>query len=185
MPASIIILYTCSVTRNTIWRSRAKRGEMAKFLDKYQSFITIGLIMFIAIGGIILLYQQQNDKVTMANNAAKVQQANFDRQKEEMANQLEAMQKQLEEQKQKTPQPAASGQVAGAAVQSPAVSGLININTADLSALDTLPGIGPSKAQTIIDYRNEKGPFKSINDLKNVKGIGDSTFQKLKSKITI
>lgn len=62
---------------------------------------------------------------------------------------------------------------------------LININTADLNTLTTLSGIGSSKAQDIIDYRNKNGPFKSIEDLKNVNGIGDSTFEKIKNNITI
>ncbi|TSC95989.1 MAG: competence protein ComEA [Candidatus Berkelbacteria bacterium Licking1014_2] len=61
----------------------------------------------------------------------------------------------------------------------------INLNTASLSQLDSLPGIGPVYAQRIIDYRQANGGFKSIDEIKNVKGIGDKTFEKLKDKITI
>ncbi|SOC20746.1 competence protein ComEA [Ureibacillus xyleni] len=61
----------------------------------------------------------------------------------------------------------------------------ININTADESQLTTLPGIGPSKAQAIIAYREENGSFKTIEDLTNVSGIGDKTFEKLKELIDI
>jgi comEA protein len=61
----------------------------------------------------------------------------------------------------------------------------ININTADASALDTLSGIGPAIAQRIIDYRKESGPFQTIEDIKNVKGIGDSIFEKIKSQIRV
>ena len=64
-------------------------------------------------------------------------------------------------------------------------SGKININTADESLLTTLPGIGPSKAQAIIAYREETGSFKNIEDLTNVSGIGDKTFEKLKELIDI
>ncbi|MGI6224983.1 MAG: helix-hairpin-helix domain-containing protein [Peptococcales bacterium] len=64
-------------------------------------------------------------------------------------------------------------------------TGKININTATLDQLDTLSGIGPSKAQAIIDYRNSQGRFKSIEELMNVKGIGQATFDKIKNKITI
>ena len=64
-------------------------------------------------------------------------------------------------------------------------SNLININTADEKELDSLPGVGPSKAKDIIRYREEKGEFKSIEDIKNVKGIGESSFEKLKDKITV
>lgn len=64
-------------------------------------------------------------------------------------------------------------------------SKLININTADEKELDSLPGVGPAKAQDIISYREENGGFQSIEDIKNVKGIGESSFEKLKDKITV
>jgi competence protein ComEA len=63
--------------------------------------------------------------------------------------------------------------------------GKVNINTATAEELDTLPGIGPAIAQRIIDYRTASGPFQSIEDIKNVRGIGDATFEKLKDKITV
>lgn len=61
----------------------------------------------------------------------------------------------------------------------------VNINTADESELTTLSGIGPSKAQAIIQYREEHGNFKKPEDLKNVSGIGEKTFEKLKDSITV
>ena len=61
----------------------------------------------------------------------------------------------------------------------------VNINTATAEELDTLPGVGPSIAQRIIDYRTTHGPFQSIEDIKEVKGIGDATFEELKDKITV
>jgi competence protein ComEA len=63
--------------------------------------------------------------------------------------------------------------------------GKVNINTATAEELSTLPGIGPTKAQSIIDYRTTNGPFQSIEDIKKVRGIGDATFEKLKDKITV
>lgn len=60
----------------------------------------------------------------------------------------------------------------------------ININTAGLEELVGLSGIGEVKANAIIRYRNENGPFKSIEDIKNVKGIGEATFQKIRDRIT-
>lgn len=61
----------------------------------------------------------------------------------------------------------------------------ININTATQTQLETLPGIGPSTATKIITYRTETGKFKKIEDIKEVSGIGDSKFEKIKDYITV
>ena len=61
----------------------------------------------------------------------------------------------------------------------------ININTASLEELQTLSGVGASKAQSIIDYRNEFGKFSKIEDILNVSGIGESVYEKIKDSITI
>jgi len=61
----------------------------------------------------------------------------------------------------------------------------VNLNTASEVELQTLTGIGPSKAAAIIQYRTENGPFKSIEELKNISGIGEKTFEKLKEDIAI
>jgi competence protein ComEA len=61
---------------------------------------------------------------------------------------------------------------------------LININTASVEELDSLPGIGPTIAQRIIDYRDENGPFQTIEDILNVSGVGPSTFDQIKDLIT-
>ena len=61
----------------------------------------------------------------------------------------------------------------------------ININTAGEEELTSLDGIGQAKAQAIIEYRNQNNGFKSIDELKNVSGIGENAFEKIKDKITI
>lgn len=61
----------------------------------------------------------------------------------------------------------------------------VNINTADAKALDTLPGIGPATAERILDYRKEHGAFQSTEELKQVRGIGDVKYEKLKDKVKI
>lgn len=63
-------------------------------------------------------------------------------------------------------------------------SDLVNINTATLDQLDTLPGIGPTIAQKIIDYRTQHGPFANIEDIMNVSGVGPATFDNIKNLIT-
>lgn len=62
---------------------------------------------------------------------------------------------------------------------------IININTASKTELMSLNGIGEVKAEAIIDYRNKNGNFKSIEEIGNVKGIGDVIFAKIKNYITI
>ena len=63
--------------------------------------------------------------------------------------------------------------------------GLVNINTADEKALDTLPGVGPATAQKIIEYRETEGAFQSPEDIMKVRGIGKAKYEKMKDKITI
>lgn len=62
---------------------------------------------------------------------------------------------------------------------------LLSINKASVDELTTLPGIGKSKAENIIKYREENGDFKTIEDIKNVNGIGDNLLEKIKDSITI
>jgi competence protein ComEA len=68
---------------------------------------------------------------------------------------------------------------------SPMKKGKININKATLGDLDALPGIGPAIAQRVIDYRDSKGGFKSIDELNNVSGIGEEKYKDIKSLITV
>jgi competence protein ComEA len=62
---------------------------------------------------------------------------------------------------------------------------LVDINTASLDELDNLPGIGPTIAQRIIDYRTSNGPFATIDDIVNVPGIGSATFAEIQDLITV
>lgn len=63
--------------------------------------------------------------------------------------------------------------------------GKININKADSANLIQLPGVGPATAQKILDYRSKNGPFKNIEDIKNVSGIGEKKFEQIKDKIKV
>jgi competence protein ComEA len=61
----------------------------------------------------------------------------------------------------------------------------VNLNTASKDELVALPGIGPSKAQAIIDYRTQNGPFKSVDEVRKVRGIGEKLFQQLKPELAV
>jgi len=63
--------------------------------------------------------------------------------------------------------------------------GLIDLNTASFSSLLTLPGIGDVRAQSIIDYREQNGPFKSISDIRLVPGIGKTTYENMQELVTV
>ena len=79
-----------------------------------------------------------------------------------------------------------SGSSGGAPSDAPGISsGKININTADTVLLQQLTGVGPVTAQKIVDYREQNGQFGSIEELKNVSGIGDKTFEKMRDEVTI
>ncbi len=82
---------------------------------------------------------------------------------------------------------AGSGVVSGGGTGASSAGGnsLININQADSEELQKIPGVGPAIAGKIIDYRNRNGLFGKIEDIKNVSGIGDKTFEKMSSWITV
>lgn len=76
-------------------------------------------------------------------------------------------------------------QKAKAAKAVAALAGPVNLNTATAAQLDALPGVGKSTAQRIVDYRQKNGSFKKIEELMNVKGVGEKSFLKLKPLIAV
>lgn len=74
---------------------------------------------------------------------------------------------------------------AAAAPAGLSANGVVNINTADEQALETLPGIGPTYARRIVELRQERGPYKTIEEIMLVNGVGESTFNKLKHLIKV
>jgi len=163
---------------------------MNKIFEKFK--IQIGLILsFVLIASsVILLYNQnQVQKINQQKNiSAEVDLENLKKENEYLKNQLELIQNQNIESNSvvKTtsgvsvnPSTKVDSQV------SKSTSSLININSASNARLDTLPGIGATKAQAVIDYRNSSGKFTKIDDIMKVSGIGQATFDKIKSLITV
>lgn len=61
----------------------------------------------------------------------------------------------------------------------------VNLNSASVEELDAVKGISPAKAKAIVDYRSKNGPFKSLDELKSVKGFGDKSVAKLQGELTV
>ena len=66
-----------------------------------------------------------------------------------------------------------------------AAAAIVNINTASVAELDALPGIGAKVAARIIEYRQKNGPFKKVEELMNVRGVGEKNFLKLKAQLSV
>ena len=84
-----------------------------------------------------------------------------------------------------TPQPSGGVVIGSGGNLAGSTSSLIDINMADEKLLDSLPGIGPTLAARIVEYRQTKGPFKTIEEIKNVSGIGEKKFADIKDMITV
>ena len=78
-----------------------------------------------------------------------------------------------------------AGGSGGAGGGTTSAAGIVDINSATLSELDALPGVGPSTAQAIIDYRTANGPYASVDDLLNVRGIGPSKLAAMRARVRV
>ena len=83
--------------------------------------------------------------------------------------------------------PAQATQSKGAArsAAKPPSTAIVNLNTASASDLENLPGIGAKTAARIVEYRQKNGPFKKVEELMNVRGVGEKNFVKLKAQISV
>lgn len=78
-----------------------------------------------------------------------------------------------------------AGGATGAVSEQQGSAEMVNVNTADEQAMQNLPGVGPAKAKAIIQYRDEHGPFSSLDELTNVSGIGDKSLEKMKPNMSL
>lgn len=81
--------------------------------------------------------------------------------------------------------PVATGSGTGSTTASSGPAGLVNLNTADLASLDTLPGVGPVLAGRILEWRSAHGRFTSVDELGEVSGIGERLLEQLRSRVTV
>lgn len=70
-------------------------------------------------------------------------------------------------------------------LSAPPVWAAVDVNSASAQQLEAVKGIGPAKARAIVDYRNKNGPFKSLDDLRNVDGIGAKSLEKMKPELLL
>lgn len=176
-------------------KGRNKEIKVEEIIKRYRWPIGVILLLSVIASGGYLLWRETksvNDESGIMNNGEEITQLEERIQNSELKiQQLET--KISETSKNETVQQSSigdTGQVAGASTSSSAPkaavpTGKVNLNTATAAQLDTLPGIGASYAQRIIDYRDSHGGFKNISELKNIKGIGDKTFDKLKDLVSI
>ena len=156
---------------------------MKAIIERYSTWIGVGLIVISLVGGTLLMVK----KGVWASGDQQIP-ASTEKDKEitDLKSKIADLEGQIAAQKS-APIPAVSEVVTSPSqtIKSSQPTGKVNINSATLAQLDTLPGIGPAYAQRIIDYRSANGGFKSCEEMKNVKGIGDKTFDKFKALITI
>lgn len=152
--------------------------NILNWIENNRLIIGLGLLASIAVGGIFLLYPGFN-KPAKADDSAKVSQL------EDTVTQLTDRVNELSKQQTTTKtEVVATSDTQNGSINS-STSALVNINTANLSQLETLTGIGAAYAQRIIDYRQANGVFKSTSQLENIKGIGPKTYAKIKDRITV
>jgi len=77
------------------------------------------------------------------------------------------------------------GTARGATPQAATAGEKVNINTAGVDELVALPGIGKAYAERIVEYRQKNGPFKRVEDILNVRGIGEKTFERIRDRLTL
>lgn len=159
--------------------------------EKLQIIVGIVLILIILAGaGILIFWQRQAAGRAATVTIKKEDLAALQSETSDLKRRLGDLDASLTQAREEgalkvtktttTSSSGSEGKVAGASIE-----GKINLNTASLAELDTLSGIGPAYAQRIIDYRETQGGFDAVEEIMNVKGIGEKTFEKIRDYITV
>lgn len=187
--------------------------NILEFIESHRAAIGLGLLGLIIVGGVVLLMPRGKTPIKAEAIASNPVDTKRIETLEKTVNQLTERVNELSQREvvQTTTEVAqGQGKVAGVSTSNQNTTkstvqpvktaqatsnsnptttqttpGKVNINSATTTQLDTLPGIGATYAKGIIDYRTAHNGFKSIEEIKEVKGIGDKTFLKLKDLITI
>lgn len=149
-------------------------------------FIGVGILVLAILSGtaVLLWMVEKQDKSSSGSNVGE-QNSILQKEVDDLNKKIDDLNKAISDSKGQTQSSSSSVKSDESGGSSNEVSGQININSASLGELDSLTGIGPTYAQRIIDYREQTGGFKSIDEIQNVKGIGPATFEKIKNNITI
>ena len=164
--------------------------------SRYRVHLGLSLVILILIGGILLIWKNElfkNVNRSTVTSSQPTDSANLQKEienlKKEIARLNDTLSKtEIQTSETQTEEIVSEGKVAGEATtgqDGSQISNKININTADATTLDSLPGIGPVYASRIIEYRQANDGFKSIEEIEQIKGIGPATFEKMKDMITV
>lgn len=156
---------------------------MKGILDRYGNLIAIVLIVLSLVGGTFLILK----KGSLGAGSQRTSDSK-DQEIADLKNKISELEAKNSDQNTTDPSTDSQAVTSPSPTTEPTVSqavGKINLNTASVSELDSLPGIGPVYAQRIIDYRNVNGPFSSVDQVQNVKGIGPKTLEKIRDLVTI
>ncbi len=138
-----------------------------EIIYKYRFIIGGALIVIILIGSGVIFFNYYNQNQQKKENQKL---ANLKQENDQLRQELSAQN---------------TKQVAGVQTINQNQGSKINLNTATAEELDKIPGVGPARAKAILDYRSEHGSFKTIEEIKNIKGIGDKSFENIKDLITV
>ncbi len=175
-------------------KTKGSKFNLDDIIEQYRWWIGFVLLLLVIFSGGYLLWREpkMNNESGIMNNGEKIGELELKLQNQE--SRIAGLESKINESnslasKQSDNEAIDSGTVAGTSTSSAATAtvpnGKINLNTASAAQLDTLPGIGSAYAGRIIEYRQNSGGFKTIEEIKNVKGIGEKTFEKIKELISV